>query len=176
MLEALHLAALVPALALLLRGPTKLPTAYLFLALAFAVSWAGDSLGWFLGESWAVAMYVWVPVQVGLVLLALVDKRDRSKMLALVLCAAMVSAAVSYPDPEVLVITLGSTAIVLLAKGNLRAPLYLYFGVGTLLYLMMVSGEFMTYWYGYQAARLGAFVVFAALVFRDKGVRPWVRS
>ncbi len=176
MLEALHLAALVPALALLLRGPTKLPSAYLLLALAFAVSWAGDSLGWFLGGSWAAAMYVWVPVQVGLVLLALVDEWDRSKMLALVVFAAVVSAFISYPDPEVLVVTLGSTAIVLHAKGDMRAPLYLYFGVGTLLYLMMVSGEFMAYWYGYQTARLGAFVIFAALVYQDKGRASWVRS
>lgn len=176
MIEALHLAALVPALALLLRGPTKLPSAYLLLALAFAVSWAGDSLGWFLGGSWAAAMYVWVPVQVGLVLLAVVDKEGRRNMLVYVALAAVFSAFISYPDPEVLVITLGSTAIVLLAKGDLRAPLYLYFGVGTLLYLMMVSGEFMAYWYGYQTARLGAFAVFAALVFRNKGRASWVRS
>ncbi|KKM08187.1 hypothetical protein LCGC14_1726370 [marine sediment metagenome] len=170
MIEPLHMAALVPALALVVRGPSALASSYLLVALAFGVSWVGDSVAWALGGSWA-ALYMWVPVQVGLVLLALVDGWDRPKLLALVLCAAALSAAVSYPDPEVLVITMGSTAIVLLAKGDLRAPLYLYFGVGTLLYLMMVSGEFMTYWYGYQASRVGAFVVFAALVFQDKGLR-----
>ncbi len=170
--ELAHQSALLPIAAVLLW---RAPALYSLVALAWAVSWVADSMAWATAGSWA-ALYVWVPVQVGLVLLALVDEWDRVKVLALVAFAGLVSALVSYPDPEVLVIALGSAAIVMLAKGRIRWPLYLYFGSGTVLYLMMVSGEFMTYWYGYQASRIGAFVVFAALVFQDKGSRPWARS
>ncbi len=158
--ELAHQSALLPVVAVLLWRPSW---PWSLLALAWAVSWIADSMAWATGGSWA-ALYVWVPVQVGLVLLAVADEWDRAKVLALVVFAGVVSALVSYPDPEVLVIALGSAAIVMLAKGRLRWPLYLYFGSGTVLYLMMVSGEFMTYWYGYQASRLGAFAVFVALV------------
>jgi hypothetical protein len=164
MLEALHVAALLPALALILRGPDRVPSAWLLLALAFATSWVGDSLAWAFGGTWA-AFYVWVPIQIGLVLLAVTE---RAIAFGVLLLLAVLSALLTFPGPEVLVIAVGSAAVCALVRGNLTWPVWIYFGLGTACYLIMVRDGFdMAYWYGYQAARLGAFAVFCALLWRE---------
>lgn len=164
-MEPLHVAALIPAFALVARGPVRLPGAFMLLALAFAASWVSDSVSFFLGNSWA-GDYIVVPVQIGLVLMAVTEHRLLA--LGLLACLALLSAALTFPGPEVLVMTVGSGAIVLLVKGSLSWPVWLYFGLGTALYLLMVgSGDFGTYWYGYQVCRLGAFATFVALLWRD---------
>ena len=164
MAEALHVAALLPAFALILRGPTHVPSAWLLLAMAFSASWVGDSLAWALGGSWA-AFYLWVPVQIGLVLLIVTERRVLA--LGLLLLLAVLSALLTFPGPELLVIAVGSAACCALVRGDLTWPVWLYFGLGTACYLMMVrEGWDVAYWYGYQAARLGAFAVFVALLWR----------
>ncbi len=161
------MAALVPAIALIVKGPTKLPSSYLLLSLAFAVSWVADSVAWALGGSWG-ALYIAVPIQIGLVLMAVTDRR----MLALgVLGVLAVASMLTFPGPEILVTVVGSTALLVLVRGEMFWPVYLYFGLGTILYMMMVTGEFTQYWYGYQASRLGAFAVFVALVVRGQHAR-----
>ena len=92
---------------------------------------------------------------------------------------AALSVALTFPGPEVLVTAMGSAAAVLLVRGALRWPIYLYFGFGTLFFLLGARDSFAQ-WFeyegAYQTARLGAFAVFAALVFRNKGRASWVRS
>lgn len=163
--EMTHQLALVPAATVLVRGPTRMPPAFIYLAMAFAVSWVGDSLAGMMGGSWA-AFYGWVPVQIILALFAVeVDRRKR--WLAIPPIAALIPLSIhfSFPGPEVLIMTLGSVALVVMAKGPLRWPVLIYFGIGTALYVPMVMGtDFMQFWYGYQASRLGSILVFVALV------------
>ena len=170
MLEALHLAALLPALALILRGPTRVPSAWLLLAMAFSASWVGDSLSWAFSGSWAPC-YAWVPAQIGLVLLA-VTKRS-FPALGMVFVLSVLSVALTFPGPEILTTAVGSAAVCALVREPLRWPVWLYFGAGTACYLMLVATGFdMAYWYGYQAARLGAFAVFIALLWRAPTCDP----
>lgn len=142
---------------------------FALLALAFAASWAGDWLNVLVGGSFQ-AFYVWVPVQIALAFLAVEQDYDRRVACA---CALLVlvpaSVVLSYPAPEVLVMAVGSAAVVLLVKGELRWPVYLYFGVSSFFHLVMVAGAW-EYIGAYHVSRLGAFAVFVALAVRGNDV------
>ena len=121
-MDLLHQAALVPALVVVWTRPRE--SGAWLLALAFAASWVGDSIAWYLGGSWA-GFYGWVPVHVGLALLAVLDRRDWLFAAAGLILASCYSALLSFPGPEVLVITLGSVTLVSCVSGPMRWPVYL---------------------------------------------------
>ena len=159
--EALHLAAVAPAAALIVR-PRE---GFVLLAMAFAASWVGDWLNQLMGGSFE-AFYLWVPLQIGLAFLAVEeDYRRRVFALMALLVLAPLSVIMSYPAPEVLVMAIGSAAVVWIVKGDLRWPVYLYFGAGSFLHIAMAGGA-MEYIHAYQISRLGAFAVFIALVMQ----------
>lgn len=167
-----HQVALVPAVCVLVlwaKDLPRMPASYVLMALALATSWVGDSLAFLMGGSWA-AFYGWVPVQIALAFLAVETDPWRRAVGAPLLCAlALWSFVLTFPGPEILTMGIGSLAIVLLAKGPLRLPAYLYFGIGTGLYLVMVLGSnFMDFWYGYQASRVGAIAVFVMLAVKQR--------
>lgn len=174
-LHVAHLIALVPGIVVICHYPRRLPSSFKLLAMAFAISWVGDLVAKNTGGSWA-GFYVWVPVQMYLAFFA-VELNEWRRVAAFAPLAVLIPLSVwlTFPGPEVLIMVVGSTAVVLLAKGDMRWPVYLYFGFGTLIYFPMVTGShFMDWWYGYQASRLGAFIVFVSLLIRNQRGRVHV--
>lgn len=169
--EALHQAALAPLAVLLVLHDRQLLARYGLVAVAFSLSWFGDSLATLFGGSWNAA-YLWVPLQIGFVLFGLVKEKVYREFIPWAIAlTACTSLALSYPGPEVFVIVTGSVAIMALAWGKLSVPLYIYFGLGTVCYLGMVTqlnGHFMPMWYGYQTCRLAAYVAFAWIVTAER--------
>ncbi len=162
--ELAHQIGLVPILAMLVMG-RKLPGMYWLVAVAFSVSWFADSLAHFSGGNW-VAWHLLLPVQIWLVLLAFIDDRRAFAALALFMLAVL-SWAWHGPGPDQLVITTGSIAILLVARGALAWPLYVYFGGGTVAYLVMTSGvggAMLPAWYCYQSCRLLSFIFFIGII------------
>jgi len=149
---------------------------HIFLGSSFFVSWIGDSLAHFSLGSWE-SSYFWLPVQVCFAFLAVL-RNSMKRWLALLAVAAMttLSFAITYPGPEVFISVSGSIGIIAVTRGSLRIPVYLYFGGGTLAYLLMVlqigSPNFLKAWYLYQSFRIAAFVALSAIVIQvyRKGV------
>ena len=178
--ELTHQVGLVPGAAVILRGPKRIPGSYLLLALAFACSWVGDSAARMAGGSWA-AFYWWVPAQMVLALFAVETDRRRWMAIPILVGLIPLSVLLTYPGPEVLIMVLGSGCLILVAREPFWWSIFLYFGVGSAIYIQMVMGsEFLTFWYGYQAARAGGILIFVALVFTHgratDGVSYRVRS
>lgn len=174
LLEVLHQAALVPLLAVLLLRPPE--PEYLLIGAGLGVSWVGDSLAHYAGGSF-VPSYFWLPVQIALVLAAFPPggtSRLASGLWTGVGCSvlAVASASLTAPGPDRLVTIAGSVAILAVARDELRLPLYLYFGFGTVCYLLMVErirGDVIPAWSLYQTARVLAFVAFIWLVWSRRG-------
>ncbi len=141
--------------------------AYVLVAMSFYMSWVSDSVSLGLGGSWA-GDYVVVPIQIGCVLAAILEGRRRLYALALLGPLSAASALMTFPDPEVLVWAMGSAAVVVLARGLLRWPIYFYYGGASAFYLLMLSNNFTAYMGAYQACRLGAFTLFTGLVIRGQ--------
>lgn len=168
MSEAVHLSALLP-LALLVVFGKGLGGAWWLVGLAFAVSWAGDSFAYLLGGSW-VASYFWLPVQVALVLVAFQDDPLYKPMIVMgVALLAVSSAQISAPGPEWLMTLVGSIAVMAVAKGVLAWPMMVYFGIGSIAYLVMIARigteGFHASWLWYQGSREMAFALFIVLMF-----------
>lgn len=173
LLEVLHQMALVPLVAvLLLRREGDL----LFVAAGFAMSWVGDSLAGAAGGSF-VPSYLWLPLQIGLVLAAFPPGEGfRGAWAVIVIWGAAVLAGVSYwlsaPGPDLLVTVVGSVTILAIATGDLRLPLYLYFGLGTVCYVLMaerVGDGWLPAWWLYQGARALAYTAFLVVILRRRG-------
>ncbi len=143
---------------------------FLLLGLSFAASWVGDLLARFVFGGGFEAFYLWVPVQIALAFLA-VERDYRRRWIGAVALLVLVplSVALSYPAPEVLVMAVGSAAVCLLVRGELRWPVYLYFGVSSFFHLVMVAGAW-EYLGAYHTSRFGAFAVFVALAVRSTDV------
>lgn len=158
-IEVAHYSALVP-LAYLLAFRRDARTAYWIVAIAFSVSWFADLAASFLGGSWAPAA-AYPVVQFGLVALAF------GGYVWGVVVAAVLTTTVTEIPPA-LPYALGSMAAMWLARNHaLVAPVLVYFGLGTALYLGMVRHAtpadyeaFMRFWWPYQGARLTAFGLF----------------
>lgn len=171
--EALHQSALVPLLALLIFGRES-PRAWWLLALAFAVSWFGDSFAFFLGGSWA-ASYFWLPVQFALALVAFSPTRLWALVATVaVALLAMVSVQISAPGPEWALTLVGSITVMAVADGVLVWPAIIYFGVGSVAYLWMIgyvdADGFLVAWWTYQACRVLAFAAFLGLLIRQRRI------
>lgn len=152
--------ALLPLCGAMVWRPKK---PYWLLAVAFGVSWIGD----WMWKTWGMedAVYLWLPVQVGLVLWALVPSRGgRRVIIVAVPAVGLFSAAYSAPNPEFVMTVLAAVAILHLSIGRAWIPLYLYFGLGTVSYFLMMiqatTGNGAEGWYMYQGCRLAAYVAF----------------
>lgn len=161
---------LLPLLAALIYRP---PKPYWILSAAFGVSWLGDWMSGIMGVE--LAVYLWLPIQIGMVLWALVaTTTGRRLILVGVPLLTLASAMYTAPSPELVLTVIGSVAILHLADGPVAIPLYLYFGLGTVAYLLMIrqarDGDPTEAWYLYQACRLAAYVAFAFLL---RGRRRW---
>ena len=173
MYEALHLAALAPLAVLLVLHDRSLLDRYGLVAAAFSVSWFADSLTSVTGYNGFGFDYVWIPAQILLVLYSLTD--DPTYRWLLPWGAAMTAAtslAFSFPGPEVWMTVSGSVAILWLAQGRITATLYLYFGLGTVAYLLMLTQignpGFDAAWYAYQFCRVAAFAAFITSVLGER--------
>jgi hypothetical protein len=148
---------------------------FMLLGLALAVSWLGDILNRVAFGGSFEGFYIWVPVQILLAFLA-VEEGYRRRLLGVcvLLLLLPISIVMSYPGPEVLVMAVGSYAVVMLATGDLRWPVYLYFGASSALHVLMVwslaaGNPVMTdepAWFAYQGFRFAAFIVFVGLVLK----------
>ena len=162
----LTVAPLVPMAACYLR-PT--PTRYRIVACGFAWSWVGDVLMMESGGLWTMG-HLWVPLQIGTVLLGLsVTRRQRWAILLGIPALAVVS-AVTGPPQEAMVTLAGSALVLYAARGRMAVSLYLYFGAGSVAYFVMASRagspEILIPWLVYQSLRLVAYGAFVFAVWR----------
>jgi len=151
---------------LLLGNPPE--RAYRLIAASFVMSWAGDAGSLALGGSWA-ANYVTVPIQMWLVLAAVAP--SRLTVAAALGVVSIGSAVLTFPGPEILVMATGSLAAVLLVRGPICWPVYSYYGAGTLFFMLGAQSNFARwpdYEAAYQASRIGAFLLFIALVMQRR--------
>jgi hypothetical protein len=163
--EAAHQIGALPIVWVFLFRRKATPAMW-FLALAFFVSWFADSAAHFIGGSWA-GRFVWLPLQLWLASLAFTKERGRRILYAFGLVfLAFASASISWPGPDIFLTLLGSIGLLWIARGKLALPVYIYFGAGSLAYLMMVNNigaDFLRFWYLYQGCRLVAFAVFIGI-------------
>ena len=165
--EIAHQMALAPIIGMMVVG-RKLPRAYWLVALAYLMSWFGDSLAWMLDGSWQ-GTYLWLPLQLWLVFLAFMKMpTNRVFSLGAVILLALISWTVSGAGPDVLLTIAGSVVVLFILEGRIAPSLYVYFGLGTLAYLWMtwsMGEQFLVAWYSYQACRLLAYSIFLAAIF-----------
>lgn len=174
-MEALHYGALLPAFAAVLYR-TRIPRGTVLVAAAFAVSWAGDGFALFTGGAWYTS-YLWLPVQFGLVLWAVVPGEvGRLKGLVGLLLAAGAGVVFLAPAPDMLVTVAGAVLVVPAAlhdRHPLALAIVLYFGLGSALYLVMVShvndpAGFGPWWWAYQLARVAGWGAFLWAIWRHQ--------
>jgi hypothetical protein len=165
--EVAHQVGLVPALATLAHWQ-RTPFAYRLVALAFGMSWVGDSAARLLGGAWS-ASYWWLPIQFALVLVAV--KPDLLVLWALAL-AAIASWLMSAPGPDWFLTLVGSCLVLTFARGRIALPLWIYFGAGSVAYSWMLAtmeSGILPAWYLYQWCRLTAFGAFVFMLHREAG-------
>lgn len=171
--EIAHQMALVPILAMMLIGLSgkSLSRTYWLLALAFSVSWFGDSLSYASGGAWYWT-YLWMPLQLWLICLAFMrDPLNRVSSLGALIFLAALSWAVSGPGPDILLTVAGSIWIILLAEGRMAPAIHIYFGLGTVAYLSMVvapDSHVLLAWYVHQVSRMIAYAIFLGVAFRSR--------
>lgn len=171
-----HWSALIPICSLLLLKSTgrDCAPAYWLIAAGFFVSFLGDIVALTLGGDWRWAVTHFYPaLQLGLFALALGSIKVPIALLALT------AFPFGLDRPEILITTLGSVAVIYLARqGPWFLVMIVYCGAGTLFYLGFSAEtdnvqRFMEYWYPYQGARLIAFGLFvrqAMLLTRNREV------
>ena len=154
---------LLPVLALL-PWHRRASTASLWLVAAFCASWVGDTAAYLLGGSWA-AVYVWLPCQLGLAAFAVLSDGTR-RLLALFMLGGFTAASVmaTYPGPEIILTAVGSAALVTLVRGPLEYPIRLYFGAGSLCYLLWLNEWAIGWWWAYQLCRLASMVALVLVI------------
>lgn len=163
---ALTVAGTVPLAAVVLWRPAA---PYWFVACGLSVSWIGDLLMRAGGWTWEYS-YLWLPVQIGLVLWGLARTMTERTVIAFgVPGLAIMGATMTSPQPDVAVTLVGSVAILHLADGRLALPLYIYFGAGTVFYFLMAARagtvDILPAWIGYQACRVACYSTFARSVY-----------
>lgn len=155
-LEALHYAAAIPLIALVLFWRDA-PAQWWVVAFAFAVSWFADYLAGMMGGSFLVTHY-YPAIQFGAFAFAFGVSLGPSLMIALSIMLPVTS------GPEIAVTAVGSVLVLSFAKGKLAPSIWAYCFFGTLFYLMLATevatGQFMVFWWPYQACRVAAFGLF----------------
>ena len=153
---ALSAVALLPLVA-----ARKSETAYRLVAAGFAVSFCADMIAIAQGGSWGVLHFL-PSIQLGLFAYAFGSVLVPALLFSMTLVGP-------YDAPDMLVTVVGSGFVLFLAQGHpLFGSMVLYCFVGSALYLLLLSEiqtpAFMPLWYPYQAARFGAFFLFARAV------------
>lgn len=175
--EIAHQMALVPLgwLALLYLRGVRPGTAWWLLASAFAVSWLADTWADIAPhEAWAASL-VYPVSQAALIGGVLMPRRrDAWAFLALLVVVGIVGALKQEHDgPDLMlraVAFLGVFAIVWFRPelpASLRWCLFVYFGLGWVLWVYHVEDLRVATWYPYQVTRL-----FGLLLFCKAAVRP----
>ena len=142
---------------------------YMLLSVALSMSWVGDSVQHYIGGSFAAGSF-WLPFQIGIAWFALLGRGLRTLALWGVAGLTALSFSVSFPSPD-WVLTLGGSIGLLLAanhRGKIALPVFIYFGLGSCFYLMLVMrigviGMALP-WYAYQGCRLAAIVTLIVLM------------
>jgi hypothetical protein len=164
---ALTVAGAIPLAFVLWVRP---PVPYWLLGAGLSASWVGDLMMYRSGGAWDVA-YLWLPLQFGLVLMGLArTMRDRAIILFCVPALGIFSAYLSGPRPDMALTLIGSLAVLYLAEGRATLALYVYFGLGTVLYFLMAARagtpEILLPWAAYQACRVIAYAAFGRAVYQ----------
>lgn len=175
--EVAHQAGLVPLVALILFA-WKAPHAYWILAAAFALSWVGDSASHFYRGSWDPS-FLWLPIQLSLAVAAFRGTGSATLWSAVAIAAvAIIAQAFPGQGHDWPIILVGSALVLAFARGPLALPARIYFGVGTLAYLVMVAnldalraGD-VRLWYAYQSCRLATYLAFVGAVVYQRR-HPW---
>lgn len=180
--EVAHWSGALPLALLVVLGAMgrRVPAAYWWVASSFAVSVCGDSIQGLTGGTLDNTFY-YVPPQIaiGLAALCLKDKSTVVAIFGFVGVLGWVSAHASTTPYEWAVATAGGFAIAVLARKTrtLAVPLFVYFAVGTVLYLAMsdvyvpggpVDPRFLPRWSAYQGCRWLAFALFAYAALRHE--------
>ncbi len=184
--EVAHWSGVVPLAAVAIAWALSLGTrlrppseAHWWVAFGLAVSVFADSVQRLVGGTFDVTFY-YVPAQIALVLWAF--ERGlivRVLILAFLAVAGWVSAQVTEAPAEWMIALVGGMTICAAAwkAGVLRAPLWVYFGLGTLAYLWLIPtiGTEAIYprWLAYQSCRWAAFALFALDVARHSRRPGW---
>lgn len=170
-LWALHWSALVP-LAYLVGFRPDAPRGYWLVALGFSVSvFAGlVSLAW-PGLNWGITHFY--PVVQFSLFAAAASPIGAAVMFAAGVPAVVFALTQGMGSPEIVFTGMGSALVVMIVQRERWAPvLYLYCGLGTLLYLPFATevdnGLFWWFWWPYQAVRLTSFGALIAYVEREE--------
>jgi len=160
-----HLVGIAPLVVMFVWG-RRLPLAFWLMATGLAMSWAGDALG----GDWAVT-YWWLPAQIVLCWLAFCRTlKDAGVAMLGTGLVTTLAHGMTPQGPDVTLTLVGSWAILLHAGGPLGAVAVLYFGVGTVAYMVMAqhagAWSIAPFWLAYQACRTAAVAVFARAVLR----------
>lgn len=165
-----------------LRG-RRIDSAFIWLTLAFFVSWVADSAAHWV-DPWLVGI-VYPVTQAVFVACAFLRREDALAFLAVLVGAGVATMATRGADgPDVLLRTvawLGIVGIVIdrWALGRLRAALLVYFGLGTLAWFAFVLwgqvDPLYRPWYAMQAVRLVGILLFCSAVVQH-GPRLRVRA
>jgi len=164
--ELAHQSALVP-LAVALVFWRRLPRAWRFLAVAWTLSWVGDSMAYSVGDPWRPS-YLWLPAQIAIVLVAfLSDRMARFVAVAGVALLAVTSVQATWPGPEWITTLAGSLAILAVVDGVLSWPVIIYFGLGSLAYLLWLTGADEMF-YVYQVCRVVAYALYVGILLHKR--------
>ncbi len=178
--EIAHQIALLPVLALgwaILKN--RIPRKeYALLTSAFFMSWVGDSLSTNPEQSvnW---LYFWAPAQIIFAFASIIEKWNlRRVSINTAVCTFTLLLTQLNPETGVYLWTIGSIGLLALGRRSaVRIPLFIYFGLGTVMYLLMInsipSPQVMNLWILYQSCRLAALVSLCILILRTKGGQSW---
>jgi len=185
--EAANLTGIVPAVALMVAsaGAWPVPSRYILVAVGLGLSAVADWFALQNGGTGAVGFY-YLAWQVAFVLWGLLVGSRGAAWVVPALIALLglsgLSASVSGDlNIDWLVTLVGSVLLCAVAwkRKVLLSPVLLYFGVGSVLYLLMVLALSVgdldgakAWWFAYQGARLAASLAFAVIVVRERWGLP----
>jgi hypothetical protein len=170
--EVAHHIALIPGLCALAvivivvregREVATLPPLF-WASFGLFISWWGDWVAGGLSGS-VKPSYIWLPIQIWVVLQALIRtplNRVMSGFALLILAAT--SWNLTGPGPDILMTFFGTLAITRIVTGKLTAPLFIYFGLGSPAYFLMMYTETPGACFFYDCCRLMAYILLIGIV------------
>lgn len=169
--EVAHYMAALPllvALALYASGQRRV-AAWVWLAIAFAISTGADSLSEHLPKDdrwWPTLVYP--VVQTGLIAFVLLPPKAALFLVTLLIVLACNAALwLGYKGPDILLHSIASLSVVWMAQQDedmstdLRAALAIYFGLGWVAWLVFAQAPMVPTWFAYQGVRLVGLLVFS---------------
>ncbi len=174
--ELAHQSALLPLIALgWVLYKQKLPKRdYAILSAAFFMSWIGDSLSTDIEQGVGFG-HLWAPAQITLAYAAIIEKWNLRRIsIVSIVCTFALLFTQLNPETGVYLWLTGSIGLLILGQRSLvRIPIFIYFGLGTVTYLLMINEingpHVMTLWVLYQVCRLTALISLCILILRTQG-------